>query len=357
MNTETIERKTTMPQRAATVGSGLPTPGLRGPEKAAVLFLCLGEDRGSELMKKLSEDEIRKISHAMAGLGVISSVSVEKVMREFGEAVAHGGSVVGSFTMAESMLKKVLPEDQVSSILREIRGPLQERDLWARFSSLNPTVIANYLRSEHDQTAAAILTNVEMSVAAAVLPLLGEERMVAIIERMVRMDAVPHHMMRQIEETLSRDIATVASQPTVAERQKRMAELFNRLDNDTFEKLTPSLEERMPDSFQAIRQKMFTFDDLIRLDTQSLVRVMRTVEGNTLPMALKGAKEHVKEHFFGCLPQRSRDMLQEELATMGGVRARDVRAAQSAMLDTVRQLASEELIVIPSTTEEDELLN
>ena len=329
-----------------------PMKALGGPEKAAVLFLCLGEDRGTELMKRLSEDEIRKISHAMAGLGIVPAPVVEEVMVDFGRTVAHGGSVVGSFSMAESMLRKVLPDDQVTAILREIRGPLQERDLWARFSMLNETSIAGYLKSEHDQTAAAILSNVEPKTAAAVLPLLGEERMISIIERMVALDAVPQHMMKQIEEALQQDIATVAAQPTAGEKRRRMAELFNRLDVEMFESLAPRLEERMPGVFPEIRARMFTFDDLAKIDPQGLVRVMRGVEGNTLPVALKGAKEDVVETFFAALPQRSRDMLQEELSVMGPVRTRDVREAQNAMVECARQLAAEDLIVLPIGDEE-----
>lgn len=350
MNTAKIEHATySTPSQGSTSAKKL-----KGPEKAAVLFLCLGEERGSNLMKSLSESEIRSLTHSMAGLGVIPAASVEAVMREFGEAVANGGSVVGSFSMAEAMLRKVLPEDQVGSILREIRGPLQERDLWARFSTLNETSIANYLRSEHDQTAAAILSNLEPSVAANVLPLLGEERMVSIIERMVRMDAVPHHMMKQIEETLQKDMATVAAQPTVAERQKQMADLFNRLDNQLFEKMSPKLEQRLPDTFADIRQRMFTFDDMVKLETASLVRVMRTVEGNTLPIALKGAKEHIREHFFSCLPTRSRDMLKEELQTMDAPKKRDIKSAQRALLDCARQLAAEDVIELPTAEEEED---
>ncbi|QFT47382.1 Flagellar motor switch protein FliG [Roseivivax sp. THAF40] len=330
------------------------TKKLKGAEKAAVLFLCLGEERGSALMKSLSENEIRSLTHSMAGLGVISAAMVEEVMKEFGEAVANGGSVVGSFSMAEAMLRKVLPEEKVGSILREIRGPLQERDLWARFSALNETSIANYLRSEHDQTAAAILSNLEPNVAANVLPLLGEERMISIIERMVRMDAVPHHMMKQIEETLQKDMATVAAQPTLSERQKNMADLFNRLDNQLFEKVSPKLEQRLPDTFPDIRQRMFTFDDLIKLDANSLVRVMRSVEGNTLPVALRGAKDPVKEHFFSCLPSRSRDMLKEEIQTMETPKKRDIKEAQRDLLDCARQLASEGQIELPTADEEEE---
>ena len=287
-----------------------------------------------------------------AGLPTAGAASAGTKMHGRGKGVDTGGGVVGSLATAEGMLRAFLPEEQVEVILRDIRGPLKERDLWARFSMLNETSIAGYLKSEHDQTAAAILSNVEPKTAAAVLPLLGEERMISIIERMVALDAVPQHMMKQIEEALQQDIATVAAQPTAGEKRRRMAELFNRLDVEMFESLAPRLEERMPGVFPEIRARMFTFDDLARIDPQGLVRVMRGVEGNTLPVALKGAKEEVVEKFFAALPQRSRDMLQEELSVMGPVRTRDVREAQNAMVECARQLAAEDLLVLPVGDEE-----
>ncbi|MCB1380990.1 MAG: flagellar motor protein, partial [Alphaproteobacteria bacterium] len=63
---------------------------LVGPEKAAILFLCLGEKRGSDLMQKLDEDEIQKITRAMARLGMIEGSVVEQVMTEFTETVYNG---------------------------------------------------------------------------------------------------------------------------------------------------------------------------------------------------------------------------------------------------------------------------
>jgi len=329
---------------------------LRGPEKAAVLFLCLGEERGSELMQKLDEADIQKITRAMAGLGVIPAPTVEEVMLEFSESVTNGGGVVGSFSVAETMLRKFLPEEQVNEILKEVRGPLKERDLWDRFSSLNETVIANYLKGEHAQTAAAILSNVAPELAAKVLPLMGVERMEEVIERMIRMEAVPHHMLRQIEEALQTDIIAAAAQPTAAERQQRMADLFNRLDRDLFETLSPTLEERLPETFRGIKQRMFTFDDLVKLDVQSLSRIMRGLEGNTLPLALRGARKEVRDHFLNALPSRPRDMLLEEMNTMGPVRGREVRSAQTAMVDYAKELAENDVIQIPTAEDDDEII-
>jgi flagellar motor switch protein FliG len=330
---------------------------LRGPEKAAILFLCLGEKRGSELMKKLDDNDIQKITRAVSGLGVVPAPLVEEVMTEFSESVANGGGIIGSLAIAENMLRSFLPPEQVASILKEIRGPMQERDLWSRLGAMNEAVIADYLDGEHEQTAAAILSKLPTEIAAKALTRMSEDRMQAVVERMIRMKAVPADTMKQIEETLHRDLVSTAGQSGAAEMQQRMADLFNKLDRETFEALSGKLEQRMPRDFGTIRQKMFTFDDLMKLDLQSLARVMRGLQGNTLPMALRGASKEMRDQFLGALPARSRDMLLEEMNTMGAVRARDVRAAQGAIVDCARDLAAQEIIRLPAQEDEDELID
>ena len=238
---------------SSSTGSGKPArrpKKLTGPQKAAVLFLSLGEKRGSALLQQLDDEEIQQMTRAMSGLGSISSETVEQVLTDFVQDITNGGGVVGSFAAAENLLRSLMPGDKVDGILKDIRGPLKERDLWARFNTLSENVIANYLKGEHEQTIAAILSNVKPDVAAKVLPLLGVERMEGIIERMIKMEAVPHHMMQQLEEALTTDIAAASSQPTASELQQRMADLFNKLDRDAFDRIAPGLEERAADMFR-----------------------------------------------------------------------------------------------------------
>ncbi|MGY6695954.1 MAG: flagellar motor switch protein FliG [Roseinatronobacter sp.] len=348
MSTTTIE--TTSTPAPSRIGRRL-----RGPEKAAILFLCLGEERGSDLMKKLDDSDIQKITRAVSGLGVIPAPLVEEVMTEFTETVTNGAGVIGSLAIAENMLRSFLPAEQVDAILKDIRGPLQERDLWSRLGSMNERVIADYLEGEHDQTAAAILSKLPTEIGARTLSAMPTKRMHAVVERMIKMKAVPAETMRHIEETLQRDLVSASSQSGAVETHKRMADLFNKLDRDTFETLSANLEQRMPQEFSPIRQKMFTFDDLVKLDLQSLARVMRGLQGNTLPLALRGASEEMRDQFLAALPMRSRDMLLEELSIMGAVRGRDVRAAQAAIVECARDLAAQDIIRLPSAEDEEEL--
>jgi len=346
MSTNTVSKARRAPYDAA---------DLTGPTKAAITFLCLGEQAGSELMQKLGTHQIERITSAMSRLGPIPSEVVEMVLGEFTQKVISGtGSVVGSISTAESMLRKFMSEEEVTELLQGLKNTERENAMWKGFGSLDETVIANYLKGEHDQTAAAILNNVDTAVAAKVLPLMGPERMREIAERMIAMEAVPLHMMQQIEETLKHDILSNAMHTNSVETHQRMADLFNQLDVQAFEELSVELDKRIPDAFQAIKQRMFVFDDLFRLPMQDLAQVMRGLDGATLPLAMRGAKKEQRDHLMECLPQRSRQMLMDEMAATGPVRGRDVREAQAAMVEYAKGLADEGVIELPSNSDEDD---
>ena len=146
------------------------------------------------------------------------------------------------------------------------------------------------------------------------------------------------------------------AQPTVNEQHQRMADLFNKLDRVAFDAMATALTASVPDSFEAIKAKMFTFEDLAKLEPMDLAKVMRNMPGNTLPTALKGASQDTREAFLAALPQRSRDMLQDEMQAMGPVRRREVSAAQALALDYARSLAEDEQIRLPLNDDEDDMI-
>lgn len=321
---------------------------LRGVEKAAVLFLCMQEERGSSLMSELSEDEVHMLTQAMSTLGTIPAPVVEGVIREFSDSVSGGSGVIGSLDAARRLLAGFMPASRVSEVLDDISGTRSGRSIWESFASLNDQVIANYLRPEHDQTVAAIMSKVKPDVAARVLPLFGAERMTEIVTRMMALETLPRHVLEEIEATIETEFLPAATRKSGPDPQQRLADMFNKMDSELFETLSGDLEQRAPQSFAAIKQKMFTFDDLVKLEAASLQRIMRGCEGNTLSLALRGAKKPVREAFMAALTQRARDMLQEEMEGMPPVRARDVREAQARIIDITNDLVRQDVIRLPS---------
>ncbi len=326
----------------------------KGKEKAAVVFLCLGEKRGADLMKNLSTSEIQQITEAMSGLGVISSEETEAVILEFAEIFTKDSGLTGSLTTAEKMLREFLPDDQVEEVLNNVKGPIKERNLWARFNTQNEKVIAEYLANEHEQTVAAIISKLDPDVAAKVIPLLSPDIVEDVIERMINMETVPSIIMEQIEDTLQDDIMNDTSYSKEAEMQQHMANIFNHLQPEVFEKLASSLEMKISNTLDKIKKKMFTFDNLLELEAQDLAKITRGVQGNTLPLALRGASKELRDHFLNALPARSRDMLLEEMSSMGPVRGKEVRTAQMLIVEQTKSLVDEGTIVLPSSEEDDD---
>ena len=335
------------------------TVHLRGVEKAAVLFLCLQEGEGSKLMKELGEDDTRALIKAISTLGTIPALTVESVIREFSDSVEGRAGVMGSVETARRMLAGYLPESKVSEYLDEISGPRDNRSVWEDFASLNEQVIANYLRDERDQTVAAILyrlSQVKPQVPAMVLPHLGQDRMINVVERMVAMETLPRHVLQEIEEAISSELLSSATRKSGPDPHQRMADVFNKMDPAVFEQLATSMEARTPQVFSKIKQKMFTFDDLMRIDPAGLQRILRSCDNKTLAPALKAAKKEVREMFYSpaVMTVRAREMLQQDIADLGPIRSKDAREAQNKILELTFDLVRQELIVLPS--EDDEMV-
>lgn len=324
---------------------------MSGAQKSAILFLCLGEERGGALMQQLDVSEIRQITTAISSMGEIEASIVEEILSEFDRKVSHPAGVVGSIEAARGLLKEFLPEDRVSEILDEIDGHSTD-NVWADLSKLDEKQLVEFLRKEHNQTVAVILSRIKPDAAAKVLPLLGAERAANLIERVMAMETLPSDALQSIENSLREDVLARAGRSSQARVQSQLVSIFNQLDEDLMGEVSKELEDRVPEQFKVIKQKMFVFDDLIKFEGNTLGKVTREVSGQTLPLALRGAKKEVRDHFLSSMPARSRGMLEEEMASMGPVRARDVKAAQSELVDAALRLVKDGAIELPSEDED-----
>lgn len=325
---------------------------LTGAQKSAIVFLCLGEERGGKLMQELDVAEIHTITDAISNMGEVRAELVEDIMEEFGEKVSEYGAVTGSVAAARGLLKEFLPEERVTEILEEIKGGASG-DVWADLSSLDEKALLDIILPEQNQTVAVILARISPAAAAKVLPLLGTDRAADLLERMMVLDELPRSTVKNIEDSLRREVVSKSSKDASALVANQLVSVFNKLDKNDFAGIARELEQRAPDRFLPLKQRMFIFDDLVKLPPNMLAKVMREGGGDTLPLALRGASKEVRDEFLQALPSRSRDMLSEEMANMGPVKTKDVRAAQSELVEAAMRLSDAGDIDLPSDDEEE----
>lgn len=328
---------------------------LSGTEKAAILLLSLGEDQTTKVFEQLDEDEIMQISQTMSTLGKVSANVTERLFVEFAESMSSTSSLVGSLDSTERLLVRVLGKDKVDGIMEEIRGPAG-RTMWEKLSNVSEEILASYLQKEYPQTVAVVISKITPEHASKVLAALPEGFAMEVIMRMLRMEAVQKEVLDDVERTLRTEFMSNLARTNRRDSHEIMAEIFNNLERAVEGKFMTSLEERNPDAAEKIRALMFTFDDLAKLDPSALQTIIRTVDKEKLPLALKGASDIMKDLFFSNMSERAAKMMKESIEAMGPVRLKDVEEAQQILVSVTKDLADRGEITIVTSADDDELI-
>ncbi|MCV6548507.1 MAG: flagellar motor switch protein FliG [Cohaesibacter sp.] len=328
---------------------------LDGAEKSAILLLALGDEHGAEIWKRLDDIEIKQVSIAMAKLGGITPNMLDNLIVEFVSRLTSKGAVTGNYDSTERLLLSFLPQDRVSTIMEEIRGPAG-RNMWEKLSNVQENVLANYLKNEYPQTVAVVLSKIKSDHAARVLSIMPEDFGLEVINRMLSMEAVQKEVLEKVEQTLRVEFMSNLSTTSRRDAHEVMADIFNNFDRQTEARLLAALEEENRESAEKIKQLMFTFEDLSKLDAGGIQTLLQNVEKDAMSLALKGANETIRELFFGNMSTRAAAMLQEDMETMGPVRLKDVDEAQGTMVNVAKDLAARGELMISKGNGEDELI-
>ena len=321
---------------------------ITGQEKAAIFLMSLSQDQASKIFANLDDEEIKEISQSMSGLGTVSSEVIERLFVEFAEQVSSTGSLIGSADSAQRLLGNILGEEKVGEIMEEIRGPAG-RTMWDKLANVNEQVLANYLKNEYPQTVAVILAKIGQVHAAKVLATLPENFSLEVVMRMLRMEAVDKEVEKDVERVLRTEFMSNLARSNQRDTFELMADIFNNFDRTTETRFLSALDERSKDSAEKIRALMFTFDDLIKLDASGVQTVMRTVDKDKMTLALKGAKDEMKELFFSNMSERASKLMKEDMTAMGPVRLSEVEQAQLVMVQATKDLIDRGEIVMTSS--------
>ena len=327
---------------------------LSGTDKAAILLLSLETDIAARLIQSLEDSEVQEISQAMANLGKIPSEITEQVVIEFAHQINETLSVIGNFSSTEKFLRKVLSDEKVNTIIEEIRGPIG-KNVWDKLNKINPRVLANFIKNEHPQTAALIISKIQPVTAARVLSILNSEFVTEILIRILSLEAVKKDVLDNVEKTIRQHFIGDVSRINQSDNNYVVAEIFNNLDRVNEERLMTILEKQNHEVACKVRKLMFTFDDLIRIDNNGMQALIRIIDKNQLALALKDASENIKQLIAANMSQRAYKLLMEEVQNLGEVKDKEIDEARSYVVRTTKEMIRDRTISLIET-EEDEIL-
>ena len=96
-----------------------------------------------------------------------------------------------------------------------------------------------------------------------------------------------------------------------------------------------------------LRQTLFSFDDLLKLDDDTLRIVLQETDDRQWALALKASPAPVRQKVLNCLSPRVVKAFQDEMNSLGPVRLSDMTNVRQQIADSIRRLEDSGMIVLP----------
>jgi flagellar motor switch protein FliG len=320
---------------------------LSGTRKAAILTLILGDDPSSQVFKHLHEEEIERIAREVTALGSVPLEVREKILEEFCQELGAATDFMkGDVEFARRLVQKSLGPEAARRILDRVIRTFESTVGFSTLEKADPQQLSKFILAEHPQTVALILAHLNAANGAQLITLLPDDLRTEVLTRMARLDDISPEVVRRVSAVIDQRLQSLGGTSHESHGGVRaVAELLNRLDRGISQPVLEGIEARTPELAVSIRNLMFVFEDLLKVDDNGLREIIQRADKKMLATALKGSIEDMRARFFQNMSKRAAEMLKEEIDVMGAIRLREVEKAQQEIVAIARKLEEEGLIV------------
>lgn len=331
---------------------------LSGLEKTAILMNVLGKEKSFELMKEMKDGDVRRLLKIMGNMKKAPIQLINTVLREYLFKISEKEEIIfdDNLTQPEA-ISEGLGKERANQIFGSLkRANLVERKHLAVLDAVDTKTLAEFLSEEHPQTIALVVAHMDLNKQIAIIRQFPDALRAEVVLRMASLEHVDPDRVDELDEVLRKELlGEGANRGNQFGGVPSVAELVNSLDKKTMNSLMTRLEDKDPILAEEIRQHMFTFTDIAKIDAKGTQLILREVASDKLLLALKSAPEEVREKIFGAMSERAAEMLREDLSALGPQKVSDVESAQRDVVAVVKRLEEEGKIVI-GFSEENEVI-
>ncbi|WP_457678212.1 flagellar motor switch protein FliG [Thermovibrio sp.] len=323
------------------------TERITGAQKAAILILSLPEEVAISVIRKLKEHELTKLAKTILTLGTIKKDMVKLVLNEAHQLLAEVAPLKTAPEELRRLLEKALPPEKLKELLEETMLTESGKAVFEELQKMDPKFIAKLIEREHPQIIAIILSQLPPMKAADVIQYLPKRLGVTnvqeeVIKRLAQLEKISMKTLRIVTEALEEELANIgAGKEQTLSGVDIAAEIVNNLPKEIANELLEQIRKESPSLADAIEERMFKFEDIVKLDNRAIIEILKAVDKNDLMLALKGAPQEILDKFLSNMSKRAAQMFLEDLEALGPVKKSDVERARKKVIAIIKKLAEE----------------
>jgi len=324
-------------------------------QKIAIVMVALGEEVSGEVMKHLQDHEIEEITQSIASLKNIPMETMDHILEEFethlmaGEWISQGGT-----DFARAALERAVGPRKAQEILERVSTRVASG--FYILKNVAAEQIVPFISQEHPQTVALILSQLDAPQASGILGGLPERMQSDVAYRIATMENVTPTVIREIEEALEANLREMLGGDKDVGGPGVVADMLNLSGSSVERNVLDQMDAADPEVAESVRNLMFTFEDVSKLQDREIQALMREVDQKDMVIALKGASEEMQEKILSNLSGRVRTFITEEMEYLGPMRMSEVEEVQLRIVQVVRQLEEQGQVTIVKGDAEDQFV-
>lgn len=309
----------------------------------AMLLLSIDQELAAKVLRIFTDDTLDKVTRAMQELQelAIDRETIRKVYESAVGRMRQGGMALGDVGgLMRNVLMRAFGEERGGVVTKRANNDILAKRPFAMFESLPPEDLANLLTEEHPQIAAVFIAHLERKKGGEVLRFLGEDVRADLVHRVATLDRTPADVVQRVLDVMRKKakdlgLTTLRSEPKAW--IKAAASILNNLGGGE-KTVLEKIEATNAEIAAEIREEMFTFEDIAKLDKKAMQKILSAVDSRQLSVSLKATTPEVEQAILGNLSKRASDMVREERDSLGPTPLSDVTAAQDEILKMIRDM-------------------
>lgn len=322
---------------------------MTGLQKVALVLMQLEQEQAAAVLSLFPEDEAQEIAAEIMRTGVADEELAVAALDEFYEmALAGRPRPIGGKDYAVSLLEASYGPERAGAVVDRLMSAMQGRP-FEYLEGVDYGQILSLLDGEHPQTIALVLSHLAAPVASGVLGSLDDEVRTDVAQAIATMGTASPDAVHIVSEQFRTRIGAslTDNQPVeVVGGVQPLVDIINRADVATEKAVLEGLEARDPILAEEVRSRMLTFEDITSFTARDVQTILRGIQIQTLALAIKGSSAEVQETIKRNISERNRELLEDEVAALGGVRLNQVEEARAEIVRIIRELEAQEKITI-----------
>ncbi|MEM6470750.1 MAG: FliG C-terminal domain-containing protein [Planctomycetota bacterium] len=318
---------------------------LTRPERLALLLHLMGDDAVDMAQEGLDGKPLEDLNQALEDFQQYppSEEEIDFVVGDFEDyfrMMIHGQENGPDGEDAGPKILQIAEEsfDVELEPTKRFERPSLTGDPVTDLNQVHPYQVAQAIKNENPVAAALVIRKLANEHAAKTMEYLPDAVRPRIFLELAQPAAVTPKIQHRVFETTLQKALDVEEREVESETTEQMANLMRSLPRALRKPMLDELEKRDSDLADAVRNKLYRFEDIEKLADRDMQKLLGHCQTDTLVYALQKVDEALLTLVLSNMSKRAKESLQEEMEFKANAEQEDIDNARNTVAKSLASL-------------------